>query len=120
MLNIGLLGAGRIGQVHARSISQIDGARLSVVADAIEDAALALATKSGAIVLNSDELIASPDVDAVIIGTPTDTHYELIHAAADAKKAIFCEKPVDMSADRIRVCIIVVEDAGVPFLTAFN
>jgi myo-inositol 2-dehydrogenase/D-chiro-inositol 1-dehydrogenase len=120
MLNIGLLGAGRIGQVHARSISQIDGARVTVVADAIEEAALALSAKSGARVLSSDELIASPDVDAVVIGTPTHTHYNLIHAAAGAKKAIFCEKPVDMSAERIRECITVVEDAGVPFLTAFN
>ena len=120
MLRIGLLGCGRIGQVHARSISQIDGAMVSAVADAFAAPATALAAKTGAQVLDPQALIDSADVDAVVIGSPTDTHYDLIHAAAKAGKAIFCEKPVDMSADRIRDCIKVVEAAGVPFLTAFN
>ncbi|CUI75134.1 inositol 2-dehydrogenase [Cognatishimia activa] len=120
MINIGLLGCGRIGAVHARSIFGIDDARVSVVADAFAEPAEALAAKTGAQVLGAEELIASDDVDAVVIGTPTDTHYDLIHTAAKAGKAIFCEKPVDMSADRIRDCIKVVEEAGVSFLTAFN
>jgi len=120
MLNIGLLGCGRIGQVHGRSIGQIEGARVTAVADAFEAPAKALAEKTGAKVMGPDELIASAQVDAVVIGTPTDTHYDLIHAAAAAGKAIFCEKPVDMSADRIRDCIKAVEAAGVPFMTAFN
>ncbi|MEX0306430.1 MAG: inositol 2-dehydrogenase [Ruegeria sp.] len=120
MLNIGLLGCGRIGQVHARSIGQIEGARVSAVADAFADPAQSLADRTGATVLSADALITSPDVDAVIVGTPTDTHYDLIHQAAHAGKAIFCEKPVDMSADRIRDCIKVVEATGVPFMTAFN
>ncbi|MDV6228577.1 inositol 2-dehydrogenase [Nitratireductor aquimarinus] len=120
MLNIGLLGCGRIGQVHARSIAQIEGARVSVVADAFEDAARALSDKTGARVMEPSALIESAEVDALVIGTPTDTHYDLIHAAAAAGKAIFCEKPVDLSADRIRDCIKVVESAGVPFMTAFN
>lgn len=120
MLNIGLLGCGRIGQVHARSISQIDGARVAAVSDAFADPAQALASKIGAQVMDSDALINSKDVDAVVIGTPTDTHYDLIHAAARAGKAIFCEKPVDMSADRIRDCIKAVDAAGVSFMTAFN
>ncbi len=120
MLKIGLLGCGRIGQVHARSIASIDGATVTVVADAFATAAQSLAAGTGAKILDSDALICSPDVDAVVIGTPTDTHYDLIHQAAAAGKAIFCEKPVDMSADRIRDCIKVVETAGVPFMTAFN
>ena len=120
MLNIGLLGCGRIGQVHARSIARLDNARLVAVADAFPEAAEALAQKSGAAVRSSEAIIASDDVDAVIIGTPTDTHYDLIHAAARVGKAIFCEKPVDLSADRIRDCIKVVEDNGVGFFTAFN
>ncbi|WP_298839512.1 inositol 2-dehydrogenase [uncultured Roseobacter sp.] len=120
MLNIGLLGCGRIGQVHARTLSRMNGARVTVVSDALPEAAGAAASWSAAAVLDSDALINSPDTDAVVIGTPTDTHYDLIHAAAQAGKAIFCEKPVDMSADRIRECIRVVEAAGVPFMTAFN
>ncbi|MCK0140646.1 inositol 2-dehydrogenase [Aliiroseovarius sp. F47248L] len=120
MLNIGLLGCGRIGQVHARSIGQIEAARVAAVSDAFAEPAQALATKTGAKVMDSDALINSVDVEAVVIGTPTDTHYDLIHAAARAGKAIFCEKPVDMSANRIRDCIKAVDAAGVPFMTAFN
>lgn len=120
MLKIGLLGCGRIGQVHAKSIGQIEGATVSAVADAFEAPALALAKKTGAQILDSAELVNSSDVDAVVIGTPTTTHYDLIHAAAAAGKAIFCEKPVDMSAERIRECVKAVNEAGVPFMTAFN
>ncbi|AUR02694.1 inositol 2-dehydrogenase IdhA [Phaeobacter inhibens] len=120
MLNIGLLGCGRIGQVHARSVGQLDGVRVTAVADAMPDAANALASKIGADVHEASALITSADVDAVVIGTPTDTHYDLIHQAAAAGKAIFCEKPVDMSADRILDCQKVVTEAGVAFLTAFN
>ncbi len=120
MINIGLLGCGRIGQVHARAISRLDNAHLIAVADAFPQAADALAAQTGAAVRSSDAIIASDDVDAVIIGTPTDTHFDLIRAAAAAGKAIFCEKPVDMSADRIRDCMKAVDDAGVAFFTAFN
>ena len=120
MLRIGLLGCGRIGQVHAMSILRVPTAQLVAVADAFPASAQALAEKSGAQVRSVDAIMASDDIDAVIICTPTDTHYDLIHAAAKAGKAIFCEKPVDMSADRIRECINVVQANNVPFLTAFN
>jgi myo-inositol 2-dehydrogenase / D-chiro-inositol 1-dehydrogenase len=120
MLNIGILGCGRIGQVHAGSLQRIDTARVAAVADAFPDTATALAARTGASVMSVDEIIASPDIDAVVIGTPTDTHFDLIQKSAKAGKAIFCEKPVDMSSERIRECIEVVEAAGVPFLTGFN
>jgi myo-inositol 2-dehydrogenase/D-chiro-inositol 1-dehydrogenase len=93
---------------------------VTAVADAFAAPAAQLAAQVGATVMEPDALIQSADVDAVVIGTPTDTHYDLIHAAAAAGKAIFCEKPVDMSAGRILDCIATVEAAGVPFLTAFN
>lgn len=120
MLNIGILGTGRIGQVHAASLMRLTDAKLVAVSDAIPSAAEALAAKTGATVMSSDEIIADAKIDAVIICTPTDTHYDLIYAAANAGKAIFCEKPVDMSADRIRALIEVVNQNNVPFLTAFN
>ncbi len=120
MLNVGLLGCGRIGRVHAASLARIEGARVAAVADAMAEAAEALAGQCGATVMAPEALIESADVDAVVIGTPTHTHYDLIHAAARAGKAILCEKPVDMSADRIRDCMVAVEAAGVPFMTAFN
>ena len=119
-MKIGLLGCGRIGQVHAKSIAHLDGVEVSAVADAFAAPAEALASSTGSVVLGSEALIQSAEVDAVVIGTPTDTHYDLIHQAAAAGKAIFCEKPVDMSADRIRDCMEAVAKANVPFLTAFN
>ena len=120
MIRIGLLGCGRIGQVHARAINSIEGATVQALSDAVPAAAEALAAKTGADVRATDDIIASDDIDAVIIGTPTTTHYDLIHAAAREGKAVFCEKPVDLSSDRIRDCVKAVEDAGVPFFTAFN
>lgn len=121
MIRIGILGCGRIGQVHAMSLDRLrERARLVAVADAMAPAAEALAAKSGAEVRDADELITSDDIDAVIIGTPTSTHYDLIHQAAAAGKAIFCEKPVDLSSERAAECADVVAKAGVPFLTAFN
>lgn len=120
MIKIGILGCGRIGQVHAASIARIPNAQLVAVADAFPDAAQALAARTGAAVLSTDEVIAHGDIDAIVIGTPTDTHYDFIHAAARAGKAIFCEKPVDMSSARIRECMAVVAKHNTPFMTAFN
>ncbi|PTX57375.1 myo-inositol 2-dehydrogenase [Litoreibacter ponti] len=120
MLKIGILGAGRIGQVHARTIKSLDTARVVAVSDFYPETAEALAKTCGAEARSSDEIIASADIDAVVIGTPTDTHYGLIEASAKAGKAIFCEKPVDMSADNIRTLQAIVSEAGVPFFVAFN
>jgi len=119
-MRIGILGCGRIGQVHAMSLAGMEGARLAAVSDAVPAAAEALATRYGVPALGAEDVIASPEVDAVAICTPTATHYDLIHKAAEAGKAIFCEKPIDLSTDRTRDCIAAVERAGVPFMTAFN
>ncbi|MEP3346640.1 MAG: inositol 2-dehydrogenase [Litoreibacter sp.] len=120
MLNIGILGSGRIGQVHARAIMASLDARVAAVSDFLPAAADALALKTGGVAMTSEAIIADASIDAVIIGTPTTTHYDLIHQAAAAGKAIFCEKPVDLSADRIRDCLKAVETAGVAFMVAFN
>ena len=120
MVSIGLLGCGRIGQVHARAIAQSDVANLTAVADFLPEAASALAQKSGAEVREAEAIINATDIDAVIIATPTTLHYDQIHALARAGKAIFCEKPIDLSAERAADCKRAVEEAGVPFMTAFN
>jgi myo-inositol 2-dehydrogenase/D-chiro-inositol 1-dehydrogenase len=119
-LKIGLLGCGRIGQVHARSIKALDDATVVAVADALPEAASALAGATGAAVRDVAEILDATDIDAVVIGTPTDSHFDQIIGAAKAGKAIFCEKPVDMSVDNIRAVRDVVEAAGVTFLTGFN
>ncbi|SUZ33371.1 Inositol 2-dehydrogenase [Roseibaca ekhonensis] len=120
MINIGILGCGRIGQVHAATILRMSEAKVVSVSDFHAKAAQKLADKTGARVQTTDAIIANPEVDAVIIGTPTDTHYDIIHAASKAGKAIFCEKPVDLSAARIRACMEVVRANNTPFMTAFN
>ncbi len=120
MIKIGLLGCGRIGQVHARSLLRIASAKLVAVADAVPAAAEALCETSGAQVRSADAIITSADIDAVIVATPTTLHYDQIHALAAAGKAIFCEKPIDLSSERAAACQKAVEAAGVAFFTAFN
>jgi myo-inositol 2-dehydrogenase/D-chiro-inositol 1-dehydrogenase len=120
MVRIGLLGCGRIGQVHAGSIKALEGAAVAAVADAMPAAAQALAASTGADIREVEAILSAPDIDAVVIGTPTDSHFDQIMGAAENGKAIFCEKPVDMSVANIRACMAAVEKAGVPFLTGFN
>src|SRR5260370_33284629 len=93
MIRIGLVGAGRIGQIRGRNAAAHPGARLVAVADAIAEAAASLAKATGAAARSVDEVIAAKDIDAVMICTSTDTHADLIERAAKAGKAIFCEKP---------------------------
>ncbi|MCZ8104392.1 MAG: inositol 2-dehydrogenase [Burkholderiales bacterium] len=120
MLRIGLLGAGRIGKIHGGNVAAHAGARLVAVADALPAAAQALADATGAAVAGIDAITSSPDIDAVVICTPTDMHADQIEAAARAGKAVFCEKPVDLSSDRIRACLATVKAAGTPLMIGFN
>jgi myo-inositol 2-dehydrogenase / D-chiro-inositol 1-dehydrogenase len=120
MLTIGLLGAGRIGKVHAAAIAGTPGARLVAVADALPEAAAGLAAAYDAKVASIDEIIGDAEVDAVFITTPTDMHSDLIEQAAVAGKAIFCEKPIDLSVDRVRACLRVVADQKARLMVGFN
>jgi myo-inositol 2-dehydrogenase/D-chiro-inositol 1-dehydrogenase len=117
---MGLLGAGRIGRIHGSNVAAHPGASLVAVADALPDAARKLAAETGSKVASIEAIIADKDIDAVVICTPTDMHSDLIEAAAKAGKAAFCEKPVDLSSDRIRTCLEVVKKAGTPLMIGFN
>lgn len=120
MLNVGLLGAGRIGAVHARAISMHPQSTLRFVSDAIADSAEHLATSYGAEVRNSDEIILNPAIDAVVIASPTNTHSDFIEAASKAGKAVFCEKPVDLDLARAQRCQRVAAETGCPVMIGFN
>ena len=120
MVRFGVLGAGRIGNVHARTIAASGRASVAYVADAIPEAASKLAAAVGAKAASVEAIIAAKDVDAILIGTPTDTHADLIEQAARAGKAILCEKPVSLSVERIEACLPVVAKAGVPLMIGFN
>ena len=119
-VRIAVLGAGRIGQVHARAIAENDTAMLAAIADPIVAAANAVAEQYGCDVRTIDEIAASDDVDGVIICTPTDTHADLIEQFARCGKAIFCEKPIDLSVDRVRACLDVVNECKALLMVGFN
>ena len=122
-LPVAILGAGRIGQVHARTIAhRIPGARLVGVADPRISVARELARELS-IPLVSDrpeELIRDPEVQAVMICSSTDTHADLVIEAARAGKHVFCEKPLDLELARIDAVLAEVEEAGVQLMLGFN
>ena len=120
MIRLGLLGAGRIGRIHGLNVAARSDARLVAVADAAADAAERLAAETGASARETAAILADPAIDAILICTPTDTHADLIEAAVKAGKGVFCEKPVDLAAERIRTCLDVVEASGKPLMIGFN
>ncbi len=120
MLRIGLLGAGRIGRVHASAISDHAQSRLFSVSDAYPENAQSLAAEFGANVQSSEEIIGDPSIDAVLIATPTDTHSDLIEAATAAGKAVLCEKPVDLDLVRAQQCQAVAARNAMPVMIGFN
>jgi myo-inositol 2-dehydrogenase/D-chiro-inositol 1-dehydrogenase len=119
-VRFGLLGAGRIGKVHAKAISGDANARLVAVADAMAPAAAAVAKLYGCEVRTIEAIESAKDIDAVVICTPTNTHADLIERFARAGKAIFCEKPVDLSLARVRDCLKVVEAEKAKLMVGFN
>ncbi|MGC4411071.1 inositol 2-dehydrogenase (plasmid) [Rhizobium rosettiformans] len=119
-VNFALLGAGRIGRVHAKAVSSNPDAKLVAVADAFPAAAQSIAAQYGAEVRTIDEIEAARDIHAVIICTPTDTHADLIEKFAMAGKAIFCEKPVDLDIARVKACIDVVKETDAKLMVGFN
>ena len=120
MIKMAPLGAGRIGQVHGGAITMVPGATLVAVADAFPKAAQDIADKYGCDVRTIDEIADSKDVDAVLICTPTDTHADLIEQFSAAKKAIFCEKPIDLNIDCVRSCLDTVKKNKGKLMLGFN
>lgn len=120
MLKVGLLGAGRIGWVHAKAITAHGGSTLVAVSDFILESAQKLAAEYGCEARSTDDIIADPAIDAILIATSTDTHSDLMEKATAAGKAVLCEKPVDLSLERARACQKVVAETGQPVMIGFN
>jgi myo-inositol 2-dehydrogenase/D-chiro-inositol 1-dehydrogenase len=120
MIQVAVLGAGRIGKIHTANLVAQAGVQLKYVADVHAPSAEALAARHGAAVASIDQVFADPDVKAVVIASSTDTHADLILRAAAAGKHILCEKPVDLTLERARVCAAAVEQAGVTALIGFQ
>ncbi len=120
MLKVGLLGAGRIGQVHAVNIAGNLRSILVAVADVYPQAAETLAAKYDAEARSVEDVLNDPEIDAVLIASSTDTHSDLIEAATAAGKAVLCEKPVDLSLERAKACLEAAAQTGKPVMIGFN
>ncbi|MBL4812930.1 MAG: inositol 2-dehydrogenase [Rhodobacteraceae bacterium] len=119
-LRFALLGAGRIGHVHAKAVAGNPDASLVAVADAFPDAANKLIASYGGARRSIDDIAAARDIDAVLICTPTNTHADLIEKFARSGKAIFCEKPIDLSVARVKSCLDVVATENATLMIGFN
>ncbi|MCC6717843.1 MAG: inositol 2-dehydrogenase [Acetobacteraceae bacterium] len=117
MLDIAVIGAGRIGRIHARNIAAHAGARLVGITDPDTAAASRLAAACGCQAIALD---AAFDAAAVLIASPTPTHAGFIERAAAAGRAVFCEKPIDLDAARARACVEAAERAGITLMVGFN
>ncbi len=122
-INVGLIGAGRIGRLHAEHLAfRIPEANLVAVSDIILTTAQKCGAEFGIPTAAQDHrvIMENPDIEAVIICSSTDTHSRMIEEAAGAGKHIFCEKPIDFNLARIDRALAAVEKAGVKLQIGFN
>jgi myo-inositol 2-dehydrogenase/D-chiro-inositol 1-dehydrogenase len=122
-LNVGIIGAGRIGKVHSETLAfRVPEARTVAIADLNHEAAERVAQRCGIpkVAGSADEILADPAIQAVLICSTTDTHADLIVRAAQAGKHIFCEKPIAHSLAKIDIALAAVRQAGVKLQIGFN
>lgn len=123
LLQIGMIGAGRIAQAHAATVAyRISNAQLAAVTDPVTSAVEALAAKFRipTIAPSYQAILADPQIDAILICSPTDTHAEIMKAAARAGKQIFCEKPIALTLAATDDALQVVNASGVKLQLGFN
>ena len=121
-INVAVAGLGRIGKIHLKNLSR-NFSEIKVVAamDVIaESKAIADEFSVPVFVQNFDELLAVPGLDAVVICSPTNTHADYVVKAAKAGKQIFCEKPLDLSLERVKEVLEIVKGCGVKLMLGFN
>ena len=122
-MNVGLIGAGRIGKIHAENIAHHLGrARLTRIADIAADPLREWARGLGVEKVSTDyrEVLEDPRIDAVIVTSSTDTHADLVVAAAERGKHVFCEKPIALTVPNVRRALAAVSRAGVKLQVGFN
>jgi len=122
-MDIGLIGAGRIGKLHARNIAQnVPRARIARIVDVDGPRAKDLAKELGIEKASADyrDVMNDPSIGAVIVCSSTDTHADMIVAAAEKGKHVFCEKPVDLTVARVKKALSAVDKAGVKLQVGFN
>ncbi len=122
-VNIGVIGAGRIGRIHARNLKfQIPGVKIIAIADVVIESAKKLAGELEIPVYEEDyhRLLKNDDIQALIICSSTDTHAQIIIEAAEAGKDVFCEKPIALEMEKIDRTLSAVDKAGVKLQVGFN
>jgi myo-inositol 2-dehydrogenase/D-chiro-inositol 1-dehydrogenase len=121
VVNFAVLGCGRIGRMHAAGLARHPRARLISVFDVVDSAATETARQLNVgKAAGVDEVLNDPTIQAVLIATPTNTHVDLIIAAARAGKDILCEKPIDLDMDRVRSCAREIAPYDVTVMIGFN
>ena len=120
MFKIAQLGAGRMGGIHARSAAGDPRLDLAYIVDTRSDAAGALASEVGAELSTFDAVLADEEIKGVIVASSTDTHLDFTLACLEAGKAVFCEKPLDLDAGRLRAHEAAFRAAKAPLFVAFN
>jgi myo-inositol 2-dehydrogenase / D-chiro-inositol 1-dehydrogenase len=122
-LRLGVIGAGRIGKIHIENLAtRIAGAELVAISEVAAAEREAIAARFGIRKAFAEyrELLDLPELDAVVISSPTDQHYAMIVEAAARGKHIFCEKPIDLSLEKVRAAIAEVARRGVQMMVGFN
>ena len=120
MIRFAQFGAGFIGKIHGANIAKHPGAELAYIYDVDAAAAEQLAARLGAQIATSPEEIWGSDVDAVLIASSTNTHADLLSAAIQARKPIYCEKPIDLDIDRVKKVVHQAQQKDLPILIGFS
>jgi myo-inositol 2-dehydrogenase/D-chiro-inositol 1-dehydrogenase len=121
MLRIAVIGAGRIGKIHAANVARNARTRLAAVVDPVPETGRALARSLNAPWTgDAQAAIADREVDAILIAAPSNTHVPLIEQAAAAGKPILCEKPLDVDIAKVERCLAALAKTPVPLLLGFN
>ena len=121
-VKLAIVGLGRIGKIHLKNLCRNNPKVVVVGAMDVLETSRSIAEEFGVehFVQTIDELTALPELDGIVICSPTDTHADYVEKAAKAGKQIFCEKPLDLSLERVQEVLAVVEETGVGLMLGFN
>ena len=121
MINFSLMGAGRIGKMHAEIINRHPQCNLKFIYDVDNKSCIRLADKYKSIAAETaEEALLSNDIDAVLIASATPTHIEFIKKASKSGKAVFCEKPIDLDIQKVNDCFKEIKNIKTPIQIGFN
>ena len=120
MIKFAQFGAGFIGKIHGANIAKHPRSELAYIYDVYPAAAEQLATQLGAKVASSPEEIWASDVDAILIASSTNTHADLLSGSIQARKPIYCEKPIDLDINRVKAVVQQAHQTNLPILVGFS